>query len=240
MLRKQTLGTGIILIPLCLFLSCGMSDEETDYFDEKGTTESGDDEYTVLSNSVSDPDPVVFVHGYSGSTIVNFSSMIKRFKNDGYSSDRLFYYKYISIRGVKKGADTLKKKVEKVLESTGKSKVDLVCHSMGGLVVRYYMKHLGGAGNVNQVVYVTTPHRGTAWAYLGLITQAARDMRPNSSLIKSINGYCPGLSLWSSCDEVVIPISSAKMGNEQNIGCWEHTASTHSANVYRLTRDYIN
>jgi triacylglycerol esterase/lipase EstA (alpha/beta hydrolase family) len=206
-----------IIISLCLVLSLNFS----------------------TNASATDYDPVVFVHGYSGSTIVNFSSMISWFKSDGYPSNRLYYYKYISIIGVEKGADTLKNKVEEVLEETGRSKVDLVCHSMGGLVARYYMKNLGGASKVNQVVYVATPHRGTAWAYIEPFTQAAKDMRPGSSLLNSINGYCPGLSLWSSCDEVVIPNSSANMGDAENIGCWGHILSTHSYNVYTLTRDYI-
>lgn len=189
--------------------------------------------------AATDYDPVVFVHGYSGSTIVNFSAMISWFKTDGYPSNRLYYYTYNSLTGVIAGANTLKSKVDSVLNATGKSKVDLICHSMGGLVARYYMKNMGGANKVNQVVYVATPHRGTAWAYVDLITQSAKDMRPGSTLLNSINGYCPGLSLWSSCDEIVIPNSSANMGYAKNIGCWGHIASTWSWNVYTNARDYI-
>ena len=184
-------------------------------------------------------DPVVFVHGYSGSTIVNFSQMISWFKADGYPSSYLNYYTYNTLPGVVASAKILQTKVNEALARTGKTKVDLVCHSMGGLVARYYMKYLGGASKVNQVVYVATPHRGTTWAYVDFITQAAKDMRPGSSLLNSINGYCPGLSLWSSCDEIVLPNSSANMGYAMNIGCWGHIASTWSWNVYVKTRDYI-
>jgi len=184
-------------------------------------------------------DPVVFVHGYSGSTIVNFSAMISWFKADGWPSNYLYYYTYNSLTGVKSAADVLKGKVDDCLARTGKTKVDLVCHSMGGLVARYYMKYRGGASKVNQVVYVATPHRGTTWAYLDPITQSAVDMRPGSSLINSINGYCPGLSLWSSCDEIVIPNSSANMGYAIYDGCLGHIASTWNRNVYLKTRDYV-
>jgi triacylglycerol esterase/lipase EstA (alpha/beta hydrolase family) len=184
-------------------------------------------------------DPVVFVHGFLGSTLVNFSAMIGWFKNDGYPSNYLNYYTYNSLKGVKAGAYTLRDKVNSALSKTGKSKVDLVCHSMGGLVARYYMKNLGGASKVNQVVYVATPHRGTSWGYVVWATQAGRDMMYNSSIIRSVNGYCPGLSLWSSCDEIIIPNSSANMGYAKNIGCWEHVAATWSWNVYTKTRDYI-
>ncbi len=184
-------------------------------------------------------DPVVFVHGFLGSTLVNFSAMIGWFKNDGYPSNHLNYYTYNSLKGVKAGAYTLRSKVNAALSKTGKSKVDLVCHSMGGLVARYYMKKLGGASKVDQVVYVATPHRGTSWGYVVWLTQAGRDMMYNSSIIRSVNGYCPGMSLWSSCDEIIIPNSSANMGYAKNIGCWEHVAATWSWNVYTKTRDYI-
>ena len=192
-----------------------------------------------FSSTANAYDPVVFVHGYSGSTLVNFSAMIGWFKNDGYPSNHLKYYTYNSLKGVKYGAEQLKIKVNEALSQTGKTKVDLVCHSMGGLVARYYMKNLGGAAKVKQVVYVATPHRGTSWAYVDFITQACKDMRPGSAILNSISGYCPGLSLWSSCDEIVLPNSSANMGYAMNIGCWEHIASTWSWGVYTKTRDYI-
>lgn len=184
-------------------------------------------------------DPVVFVHGYSGSTIVNFSSMISWFKSDGYPSNYLIYYTYNTIPGVVNGANILKSKVDAALLATGKSKVDLVCHSMGGLVARYYMKYLGGAAKVNQVVYIATPHLGTYVAYGDPLTQAAKDLRPGSDIVNKLLGYCPGMSLWSWCDEIVIPNSSANYGYAVCDGCLGHIISTWTYSVYTKTRDYI-
>lgn len=184
-------------------------------------------------------DPVVFVHGYSGSTIVNFSSMISWFKADGYPSNYLYYYTYNTIPGVANGANILKGKVDAALKATGKTKVDLICHSMGGLVARYYMKYLGGASKVNQVVYIATPHKGTYIAFGDPFTQAAKDLRPGSSIVNMLLGYCPGMSLWSGCDEVVIPNSSANYGYAVYAGCLGHILSTWTYSVYTKTRDYI-
>lgn len=184
-------------------------------------------------------DPVVFVHGYSGSTIVNFSSMISWFKADGYPANYLYYYTYNSLPGVANGANILKAKVDDCLARTGKTKVDLVCHSMGGLVARYYMKYLGGAGKVNQVVYIATPHKGTYVAFADIFTQAAKDLRPGSSIVNMLLGYCPGMSLWSGCDEIVIPNSSANYGYSVYAGCLGHILSTWTYSVYTKTRDYI-
>ena len=194
---------------------------------------------TTLSARATEFDPIVFVHGYSGSTIVNFSAMIQWFKNAGYPSNRLYYYTYNTLPGVAASANILKDKVNSVLAATGKSKVDIISHSMGGLVTRYYMKYLGGASKVKQVVNVATPHKGTVWAYLEPFTQAAVDMRPGSSLLNSISGYYPGLNLYSSCDEVVIPNSSANVGTSAGIGCWEHIASTWAWGTFTRARDYV-
>ena len=165
--------------------------------------------------------------------------MIAKFKAAGYPSDHLSYYTYNSINGVNAGANTLKSKVDALLQKTGKSKVDIVTHSMGGLVARYYMKVKGGASKVDQIVNVATPHKGTAWAYAAL-GQAGKDMRPGSSVINKIKGYYPGLNLYSWCDEIVIPYWSAKVGNSKNIGCWEHIATTWSSNVISKTMAYVN
>jgi pimeloyl-ACP methyl ester carboxylesterase len=40
-------------------------------------------------------------------------------------------------------------------------KINIVAHSMGGLVARIYVQQLGGAGRVNRVVTLGTPHLGS-------------------------------------------------------------------------------
>ncbi len=50
--------------------------------------------------------------------------------------------------------------VEIVKHHTGKNKVILVAHSMGGLVSRSYIKNNGGAENVYALITIGTPHHG--------------------------------------------------------------------------------
>lgn len=44
------------------------------------------------------------------------------------------------------------------------AKLWLVCHSMGGLVARYFCEHLGGAEVTRELITIGTPHRGSAKA----------------------------------------------------------------------------
>jgi pimeloyl-ACP methyl ester carboxylesterase len=44
------------------------------------------------------------------------------------------------------------------------AKLWLVCHSMGGLVARYFCEHLGGAEHTRAIVTFGTPHRGAVKA----------------------------------------------------------------------------
>jgi|GEM_PF-2023023 len=59
---------------------------------------------------------------------------------------------------------TLTKLIERAKKATGADKVDVVAHSMGGLIIRYYIEELGNS-DVRKLVMLGTPNRGSASAY---------------------------------------------------------------------------
>ena len=61
--------------------------------------------------------------------------------------------------------------MNKVLAATGAKKVDLVGHSQGGMMPRYYIKNLGGASKVNTLVGLAPSNHGTTLE--GLFTLAS-------------------------------------------------------------------
>lgn len=69
-----------------------------------------------------------------------------------------------------------------VKRATGARQVDLVAHSMGGLVARFYIARLMGTPDVAQLIMLGTPHGGSACsglaAALGVLTPAALELRP--------------------------------------------------------------
>src|SRR3989344_4177140 len=50
--------------------------------------------------------------------------------------------------------------IEKVKQRTGRKKVNIVAHSMGGLVARNYIKNYGGESSVNKLIMIGTPNHG--------------------------------------------------------------------------------
>lgn len=62
---------------------------------------------------------------------------------------------------IDKSAEQLQVFVDKVLAATGAAKADLVGHSQGGLMPRYYLKFLGGAAKVNTFVGIAPDNHGT-------------------------------------------------------------------------------
>ncbi len=106
-----------------------------------------------------------------------FTSLITELKNGGYEEGvDLFIFPYDwrlniveSVSGIYSPLLTsLKDKVDQVLIKTGAEKVDIVAHSMGGLLAKYYIKHFG-QDKVDKFVDIATPHLGAPSTFQTLI-----------------------------------------------------------------------
>jgi len=60
--------------------------------------------------------------------------------------------------------------------------IDLVGHSLGGLIARWYLQELGGARHTRRLVTLATPHAGTTAARIAPVP-LARALRPGSDVI---------------------------------------------------------
>jgi len=82
--------------------------------------------------------------------------------------------------------------IEFVKFRTGKSKVNIIAHSMGGLIARRYLE-LFGEDSVDKLIMVSAPNRGISDNTNSLCLIAGRerecyDMMNNSLFIKKVNG----------------------------------------------------
>ncbi|KQP16220.1 triacylglycerol lipase [Pseudorhodoferax sp. Leaf265] len=110
--------------------------------------------------------------------------------------------------------------VARLMAATGQAPV-LVCHSMGGLAARAWLRTPGAAARVARVVTIASPHSGTWMAQLGH-GENARQMERNSRWLVRLardelqTPPVPFTCWYSNCDNVVFPVSTAARTGADN------------------------
>ncbi len=168
--------------------------------------------------------PVILVHGILGQRHIYWNIFRRRLIKDGFRVHEV-YLPYGMLGDIRLAARNLADKVESCLLGDDVEKVDLICHSAGGLVARYYLKYLHGERHVDHLVTMGTPHLGTYFAYVLRLPalSIARQTRPGSNFLHEING--PGAipkrtrltNLWSPFDGIVLPHHNAVLPGAHNI-----------------------
>ncbi|MER5223748.1 esterase/lipase family protein [Streptomyces flaveus] len=132
----------------------------------KAAPSSGWNNYSCKP-SAAHPRPVVLVHGTFGNSVDNWPALAPYLKKRGYCVFSLDYGQlpgvplFHGLGPIDKSAEQLRAFVDKVLAATGAAETDLVGHSQGGLMPRYYLKFLGGAAKVNALVGLGPSNHGT-------------------------------------------------------------------------------
>jgi triacylglycerol esterase/lipase EstA (alpha/beta hydrolase family) len=98
--------------------------------------------------------------------------------------------------------------------SVGGGRVDLVTHSMGGLVARVYLQLLGGARRVDRLVTLGTPHHGTHAATF-VPSALVRQLLPESPFLRHLNAQpapegVEVTSIVAGRDLLIQPVASAR------------------------------
>ncbi|WP_128375563.1 esterase/lipase family protein [Streptomyces cavernae] len=133
---------------------------------ESAARSSGLNDYSCKP-STAHPRPVVLVHGTLANSVDNWLGLAPYLVNRGYCVFALDYGQlpgvpfFHGLGPIDKSAEQLDVFVDKVLASTGAAEADLVGHSQGGMMPRYYLKFLGGAAKVNALVGIAPDNHGT-------------------------------------------------------------------------------
>lgn len=156
--------------------------------------------------------PVVLLHGFIDNRSV-FVLLRRSLARDG--RQRIVSLNYSPLTcDIRTAAELLGRHVEEVCERTGSDRVDIVGHSLGGLIARYYVQCLGGDLRVRTLVTLGTPHSGTKAIPLASAHPIVRQMRPGSEVIEELAGPAPGcrtrfVSFWSDLDSMMDPLETA-------------------------------
>lgn len=166
------------------------------------------------------PRPVILVHGTFGDRTHLWEPISYRLSQAGYCVFSLDY----GDRGtgpIEDSAKQLSRFTARVLEATGARKVSMIGHSQGGLMPRYYIKYLGGARYVDDLIGLAPSHHGTTilnaplfgdGAFTGC--RACEQQTAGSPFLTRLNAgdETPGAvdytNVVTQYDEVVVPFTS--------------------------------
>ncbi|MFD3645696.1 lipase family alpha/beta hydrolase [Streptomyces cyaneofuscatus] len=156
--------------------------------------------------------PVVLLHGFIDNRSV-FVLLRRALARHGRRHLASLNYSPLT-RDLRTAAELLGRHVEEICARTGQREVDIVGHSLGGLIARYYVQRLGGEHRVRTLVTLGTPHGGTAVAPGAGLHPIVRQMRGGSALIEELRLPAPGcrtrfVSFWSELDQVMVPVGTA-------------------------------
>lgn len=147
------------------------------------------------------PRPVVLVHGLLATLGDNWRTMAPLLSNNGFCVFGLTYGRlpglpfFGGLTRMEPSAAELQQFVDRVLRVTGAKQVDLVGHSEGTVMPRWYLSFLGGAPKVHRYVQLTPLWNGTNLLGLADLLQVGKQLSPAieplvSTLLGPLCGSC--------------------------------------------------
>lgn len=162
--------------------------------------------------------PILLIHGFLG-TRGSMYQLERRLVDDGFVVVS-FNIGTLNVRDIRRSAFMIHRKIERVLAQTPYQKIDIVGHSMGGLIGLYYVKKLGGHERVRKLVMMGTPVRGT-WialagvATLGLWSTSSWQLLPRSRFLDELaQGPVPPeveVTTLAAVRDWVVPLKSTRL-----------------------------
>jgi pimeloyl-ACP methyl ester carboxylesterase len=150
------------------------------------------------------PRPVIVLHGYAMNR-ANFLPLAFRLARAGLGP--IVGFEYWSLGRTAAAARQLAWFVEDVQRRTGSPQVDVIGHSMGGVVGRYFVQLLGGDGAVANLITLGSPHLGTDVSEFG-VGHPTRELVVGSKLVQRLAQAPPPrdtrvLTIFSHADHLV-------------------------------------
>lgn len=148
-----------------------------------------------------------------------FQNLRISLETSGYSlSNNLFFFPYDWRLNLDITKDILKQKIDQVKAQTGSEKVNIIAHSMGGLLAKDYINQYG-KGDIDKLIFVGTPHLGAPKAAKVLLegdrlgipvleedrikeiaknSPAIYELLPNQTYFANLSGYIRPFSFFSN------------------------------------------
>jgi len=138
-------------------------------------------------------------------------------------------------------ADRLERAIDQLREASGAAQIDIVAHSMGGVIAAWYLTRLHGGEKVRRLITLGTPWKGTK-AHVFALRREGRDLAPGSEVIQAAQELRHDtVAIWSRSDQVIIPPESGAAAHGQVIELAHlgHMEMLMSARVFRTVVDAL-
>jgi pimeloyl-ACP methyl ester carboxylesterase len=188
--------------------------------------------------------PVVLIHGWS----LNRASMAllaARLRADGRPAYTINYPSMVPETDAKAAA--VARAVKQIARDSGSDRVDVVAHSLGGIVVRAAARWHGADAVLGNVVKLGSPHRGSAVALL-LRSFGILQLRPGSRFLQRLEDEetPPAIgsltAIASDFDAIAHPLECCHCPSALNITVEAigHHAILFTPRVYQLVKENLD
>jgi pimeloyl-ACP methyl ester carboxylesterase len=182
--------------------------------------------------------PVVLVHGYCQNR-VDFLWLARALARAGVGP--MYGFNYWPFSRVPVSAARLTRFVAGVCAKEGTDAVDLVCHSMGGLLAMEVLEQDGA--HVRRIVTIGTPHAGVAWRG-PILGASAEHLRLGAERVRAAKALeHAALSIYSTHDNVVAAAGTSSLavvgGRDLEVPGLGHVALLFDRRVATATADFL-
>lgn len=149
--------------------------------------------------------PVILVHGYIFSRASWFWFL--RYLTQAKIRRPVYALKFSWLKPVEVSAVQLATAIEQILTAQNAEQVDIVAHSWGGFLARWYIQQLGMGARVRRLIMLSTPIQGSWSSRLGFGAPARELLvgSPTVELLLPAPSSPPYATLWTDCDANISP-----------------------------------
>jgi len=148
--------------------------------------------------------------------------------------------------------------INKIKWCTGAKKVDILSHSMGGIVTRYYLTHID-SNSVRKVVMLGTPNNGGLYNVGEIADSLVGESKINLDFVQLSENhhfmnrlnekFVGGVELYTIAGDIdgkgdgLVLVSSVALGDNNNVVKCNHVALKHPSlcpEAYRFVKDIFS
>jgi triacylglycerol lipase len=183
--------------------------------------------------------PIIYVHGY-GQSCGSFWALTRALSALGHGP--MFAYNYSTLNDIDRSAEGLGRFIDRVRDATGAPRVDVIGHSMGGVVIAAHLRSAGSEHRVRRCITLASAHGGIRWPG-PLPGRGASQLRRDSAYLRNLaiaRLPIPVLNVSSENDDFVFPATAlSARGTEVSIGDVGHIALLFSEEMFQTAAAFL-